>query len=192
MAMIVGKFVTLLIPYTFKWATNALAGQGDVPTLSELVILTPALLVGAYGMARFVSHAFNQIRDALFAAVGQHAVRSLSNRTFRHLHNLSLRFHLQRRTGGLSRVIERGKMGIETIIRLTMMIAIPTLIEFVLTAVILWLQFDIGYVLVVSATVIIYVWFSVWSSNRRIKIRKDMNEADSDSMSKAVEFIVEF
>jgi ATP-binding cassette subfamily B protein len=193
LAMIVGKLVTLFIPYTYKWATNALAGQGfSAPSLGELVIMTPAILVGAYGMARFISHAFNQIRDALFAAVGQNAVRGLSNRTFRHLHNLSLRFHLQRRTGGLSRVIERGKMGIETIIRLTMMIAIPTLIEFVLTAVILWLQFDLSYVVVVIATVVIYVWFSVWSSNRRIAIRKDMNEADSDSMSKAVDSLLNF
>jgi ATP-binding cassette, subfamily B, heavy metal transporter len=189
--MLLGKLLTVAIPYTYKWATNALTDGRDVAFWGMLAA-GPIVLVIAYGVARMMSQILNNIRDALFAAVGQHAVRGLANRAFAHLHNLSLRFHLQRRTGGLSRVIERGKGGIETIIRLTMMVGIPTVVEFVLTAIILWTQFNIWYVVVVAVTVVIYVWFSIVASNWRISIRKDMNEADSDSMSKAVDSLLNF
>jgi ATP-binding cassette, subfamily B, heavy metal transporter len=193
LAMLIGKLLTVFIPYTYKWATNALAGHGNAGvTYLDLLIASPLIMVIAYGVARLFSNLFNQIRDALFAAVGQHAVRGLANRAFVHLHNLSLRFHLQRRTGGLSRVMERGKAGIETIIRLTMMVGIPTVIEFLLTAGILYLQFSFWYVVVVAATVVIYVWFSIHASNQRIAIRKEMNEADTDSMSKAVDSLLNF
>lgn len=192
-AMILGKVVTVLIPYTYKWATNAF-GAAHPANLSfwDLIILSPIIMVVAYNGARFLSQALNNLRDALFAAVGQHAVRGLSNRAFQHLHNLSLRFHLKRRTGGLSRVIERGKNGIETIVRLAMMFGVPTVIEFVLTAVILTNQFSWVYVVIITAMTVIYVWFSVWASNQRIQIRKDMNEADTDAMSKAVDSLLNY
>lgn len=192
-AMILGKVVTVLIPYTYKWATNAF-GAAHPANLSfwDLMILSPIIMVVAYNGARFLSQALNNLRDALFAAVGQHAVRGLSNRAFQHLHNLSLRFHLKRRTGGLSRVIERGKNGIETIVRLAMMFGVPTVIEFVLTAVILTNQFSWVYVVIITAMTVIYVWFSVWASNQRIQIRKDMNEADTDAMSKAVDSLLNY
>jgi ATP-binding cassette, subfamily B, heavy metal transporter len=190
--MLLGKLLTVAIPYTYKWATNALTDTDRSVTFWGVLAAGPIVLVIAYGVARMMAQILNNIRDALFAAVGQHAVRGLANRAFGHLHNLSLRFHLQRRTGGLSRVIERGKNGIETIIRLSMMVGIPTAVEFVLTAVILWMQFNIWYVVVVAVTVVIYVWFSIVASNWRISIRKDMNEADSDSMSKAVDSLLNF
>ncbi|ESQ91180.1 metal ABC transporter permease [Asticcacaulis sp. AC460] len=191
LAMLAGKLLTVVIPYTYKWATNALTGGPDI-NFWGLLAAGPLILVVAYGVARMLSQILNNVRDALFAAVGQHAVRGLANRAFIHLHNLSLRFHLQRRTGGLSRVIERGKNGIETIIRLTMMVGIPTVIEFILTAFILAYQFSLWYVVVVVATVVVYVWFSIIASNWRISIRKDMNEADTDSMSKAVDSLLNF
>lgn len=192
-AMILGKVVTVLIPYTYKWATNAFGAQ-KMPELGfwDLMILSPIIMVVAYNVARFMSQALNNLRDALFAAVGQHAVRGLSNRAFQHLHNLSLRFHLKRRTGGLSRVIERGKTGIETIVRLAMMFGVPTVLEVILTAFILTNQFSIWYVAVITVTVVIYTWFSIWASNQRIQIRKDMNEADTDAMSKAVDSLLNF
>ncbi len=195
LAMLIGKVLTAVTPLVLKWATNAFAGQVPQlahPTWWTLVLGMPLVLVAAYGITRILFNIFNNIRDALFAAVGQHAVRGLANRAFVHLHNLSLRFHLQRRTGGLSRVIERGKAGIETIIRLTMMMGIPTLVEFVLTAVIIAQQFSLWYVFIVAVTVVVYVWFSIVASNWRIAIRKDMNDADSDSMSKAVDSLLNF
>jgi ATP-binding cassette subfamily B protein len=197
LCMLIGKGVTVIIPFTYKWAVNALTpGAAPVhagpPGFWTLMIAAPIIMVVAYNVARLFSNVFNQVRDAQFAAVGQHAVRGLANRTFAHLHHLSLRFHLQRRTGGLSRVMERGKSGIETIIRLTMMVGIPTLIEFVLTSIILIYQFNIWYVVVVAVTVVVYVWFSIVASNWRIAIRRDMNEADTDSMSKAVDSLLNF
>jgi len=192
--MLAGKILTVAIPFTYKWATNAFAPQETAarPDLWTLLLISPVIMVIAYGVARMMSQILNNIRDALFAGVGQHAVRGLSNRAFNHLHNLSLRFHLQRRTGGLSRVIERGKNGIETIIRMSMMVGIPTVVEFILTAISLGWQFDWIYVVIVAVTVVIYVWFSIVASNARISIRKEMNDADSDSMSKAVDSLLNF
>ena len=193
LAMVLGKVVTVLIPYTYKWATNAFTGENPKEIgLWGLILASPIILVVAYNVARLTANSLNQLRDALFAAVGQHAVRGLSNRAFSHLHNLSLRFHLRRRTGGLSRVIERGKVGIETIVRLAMMFGIPTVLEFVLTAFILWNQFSFAYVIVICVMVVVYVWFSIWASNQRIQIRQDMNAADTDAMSKAVDSLLNF
>lgn len=192
-AMLLGKIITVAIPYTFKWATNSFSGiSGEQIGFWGLIMASPIILVVAYNVARLTSNSLNQLRDALFAAVGQHAVRGLSNRAFAHLHNLSLRFHLRRRTGGLSRVIERGKVGIETIVRLAMMFGVPTIIEFVLTSVVLWQQFSPIYVAIIAVMVVFYVWFSIWASNQRISIRKDMNAADTDAMSKAVDSLLNF
>ncbi len=195
MAMVVGKIVTVLTPLLLKWATNAFATK--VPALQHadwttVLISLPLILIVSYGASRILAQMLNNVRDALTAAVGQHAVRGLANRAFVHLHGLSLRFHLQRRTGGLSRVIERGKTGIETIIRLTMMVGIPTVIEFILTGIVIGSQFSLIYLGVVVVTVVIYVWFSIIASNWRISIRKDMNDADSDAMSKAVDSLLNF
>jgi len=193
--MVLGKIVTVLTPLLMKWATVAFAAK--VPALQHadwmtVLVSLPLILIVAYGASRIVAQVLNNVRDALTAAVGQHAVRGLANRAFVHLHGLSLRFHLQRRTGGLSRVIERGKAGIETIIRLTMMVGIPTVIEFVLTGAIIGTQFSLIYLAAVVVTVVIYVWFSIVASNWRISIRKDMNDADSDAMSKAVDSLLNF
>ena len=195
LAMVIAKIITVLTPLALKWATNALATK--VPQLAHpdwwtLLLAMPLMLVTAYGVARVLANVLNNVRDALTAAVGQHAVRGLANRAFVHLHNLSLRFHLQRRTGGLSRVIERGKSGIETIIRLTMMIGIPTLIEFTFTGAVIAFQASLVYLAVIVVTVVIYVWYSIVASNWRIAIRKDMNDADSDAMSKAVDSLLNF
>ncbi|WP_140985561.1 ABCB family ABC transporter ATP-binding protein/permease [Asticcacaulis tiandongensis] len=189
LALVMGKVFTVMMPYAYKWATDALDPQAPV---SNLWLASPLLMVVAYGVARLLSNGFNQIRDALFAPVGQHAVRGLANRTFAHLHNLSLRFHLQRRTGGLSRVIERGATGIETIVRLTILMGVPTLVEFLLTAAIIGHEYNMLYVAVIAVTVVAYVWFSIVASNWRIRIRRDMNDADTESMSKAVDSLLNY
>jgi len=190
-ALILGKVTTVFLPFIYKWTTDALAAPAGEPQTVQLLAV-PVLLVIAYGVVRIASNGFNQLRDALFAAVGQHAVRELATSTFRHLHALSLRFHLQRRTGGLSRVVERGAKGIETIVRISILAGFPTIVEFALMAgVILW-EFDWVYVAVIAVTTWLYVWFSVKASDWRMDIRRDMNEADNDSMSKAVDSLLNF
>ncbi len=190
--LLVAKIMTLAIPYTFKWATDALNGTVMVGVALPAVLLAPVALVAAYNIARIISIGFNQLRDALFASVGQYAVRKLAYRTFVHMHDLSLRFHLERRTGGLSRVIERGTKGIESIVRFTIMATVPTLIEFLLTALVLGLQYSWIYVAVVAVTVWIYTWYTVKASDWRIGIRKEMNASDTDANTKSVDALLNY
>nr|WP_275448470.1 ABC transporter ATP-binding protein/permease [Mesorhizobium sp. IRAMC:0171] len=190
--LVVAKLVLVAGPYFFKWATDALAGTGQYnPPLPE-ILLAPIALVIAYNVLRLVQLGFNQLRDALFARVGQHAVRQLAFRTFVHMHQLSLRFHLERRTGGLSRIIERGTKGIETIVRFIMLNTAPTVLEFALTAGIFAFTYGWKYVAVVAITVALYVWFTVRASDWRIGIRRDMNDSDTDANTKAIDSLLNF
>jgi ATP-binding cassette subfamily B protein len=192
LALVLAKIITVLVPYAFAWATDALAGEGERPGFLPVFLLTPLMLVLAYNVGRIVTVTLNQVRDALFARVGQHAVRQLAYRSFVHLHNLSLRFHLARRTGGLSRIIERGNTGIENIVRFTILNSLPTALEFALAAAVIWYQFDVWYVAVIAITVWAYVWFTVRASDWRITIRREMNESDTDAHSKAVDSLLNF
>ena len=150
------------------------------------------MLVIAYNVVRIVQLGFNQLRDALFARVGQHAVRQLAFRTFVHMHELSLRFHLERRTGGLSRIIERGTKGIETIVRFTMLATAPTMLEFALTAAIFAFAYGWIYVAVIAVTVWLYIWFTVRASDWRIAIRREMNDSDTDANTKAIDSLLNY
>jgi ATP-binding cassette subfamily B protein len=195
--LVAAKVITVLVPYTYKWATDALVhpapGSAKPADLGLLILVTvPILLVVANGVGRVLLGVFNNLRDALFAKVGQHAVRDLASKTFVHVHGLSLRYHLQRRTGGLQRVIERGTSGVETIVRFTILNTAPTILEFVLAAVVIAYQFDWIYLAVIAATVIVYVWFTVKASDWRIRIRKTMNESDQDANSKAIDSLLNF
>jgi ATP-binding cassette, subfamily B, heavy metal transporter len=190
--LIVAKVLTLAIPYTFKWATDALNGKVILDVALPAVLLAPVALVIAYNFTRIISVGFNQLRDALFASVGQYAVRKLAYRTFVHMHGLSLRFHLERRTGGLSRVIERGTKGIENIVRFVILATAPTILEFFLTALVLGLQYSWVYVVVVAITVWLYTWFTVKASNWRIGIRKEMNDSDTEANTKSVDSLLNF
>ena len=190
--LVLAKVILLTVPYFFKWATNALAGEGGAPAWVPAVLAGPIMLVVAYNVVRVAQLGFNQLRDALFARVGQHAVRELANRTFVHLHALSLRFHLERRTGGLSRVIERGTKGIEIIVRFTILNSVPTLLEFLLSAIILAVVYGWQYLAVVAVTVWLYIWFTVKASDWRISIRKQMNRSDTEANTKAVDSLLNF
>ncbi len=190
--LFIAKGVLVLVPYFFKWATDALAGDAtSAPPLPDF-LLAPVMLVIAYNVLRITQLGFNQLRDALFARVGQHAVRQLAYRTFVHMHELSLRFHLERRTGGLSRIIERGTKGIETIVRYTMLAMAPTVLEFALTAVIFAVAYGWTYVAVIAVTVWLYVWFTVKVSDWRIGIRREMNDSDTDANTKAIDSLLNF
>nr|WIE90612.1 ABC transporter ATP-binding protein/permease [Mesorhizobium sp. WSM4875] len=190
--LVVAKVTLVAGPYFFKWATDALAHASKTPPPLPAFMLAPVMLVIAYNVLRLVQLGFNQLRDALFARVGQYAVRQLAFRTFVHMHQLSLRFHLERRTGGLSRIIERGTKGIETIVRFVMLNTAPTILEFALTAGIFAYTYGWKYVAVVAVTVWIYVWFTVKASDWRISIRRDMNDSDTDANTKAIDSLLNF
>ena len=190
--LVVAKLTLIGVPYTFKWATDALAHDFKSPPPLPAFLLAPAMLVIVYNVLKIVQWGFNQLRDALFAQVGQHAVRQLAYKAFVHMHNLSLRFHLERRTGGLSRIIERGTKGIETIVRFTILNTAPTVLEFALTAVIFAVAYGWVYVVVIAVTVWLYTWFTVRASDWRITIRREMNESDTDANTKAIELAAEF
>ena len=190
--LVLAKVVTVLVPYTYKWATEALTGTGEAALQPSSLIAVPILLVIAYGAGRVMMIVFNQLRDALFAKVGQHAVRRLAYETFVHMHDLSLRFHLQRRTGGLSRVIERGIKGIEIIVRFTILITLPTILELALMAGVIAFQFSFSYVIVIAVMVAIYVYFTVKASDWRIAIRREMNDSDTDANSKAIDSLLNY
>lgn len=190
--LLISKIVLILVPYFFKWATNALNGKLVASDLVPLILVGPLMLVAAYNAARIIQAGLNQLRDALFASVGQYAVRKLAYKTFVHMHNLSLRFHVERRTGGLSRIIERGTKGIETIVRFTILNTAPTIIEFLMTAVIFAFAYGLSYLAVVVATVWLYTWFTIRASDWRINIRRDMNDSDTDANTKAIDSLLNF
>jgi ATP-binding cassette subfamily B protein len=192
------KVITVLVPYSYKWATDALtakpvAGSDGLVTVGlGALVIAPVMLIIAYGVGRILMNVFNNVRDALFASVGQHAVRNLAYKTFVHMHQLSLRYHVQRRTGGVSRIIERGVAGIETIVRFTILNTLPTFLELAFAAGVIAYQFNWKYLVVILATVIVYVWFTVKVSDWRIKIRRTMNESDQDAHSKAIDSLLNF
>ncbi|RMC69357.1 ABCB family ABC transporter ATP-binding protein/permease [Sinorhizobium meliloti] len=190
--LMIAKAVLVLVPYFFKWATDALNNKPDALGFLPQFLTGAVMLVLAYNLARLLQAGLNQLRDALFASVGQHAVRQLAYKTFVHMHQLSLRFHLERRTGGLSRIIERGTKGIETIVRFTILNSVPTLIEFLLTAVIFWWGYGFTYLLVTAVTVWLYIWFTVRASDWRIAIRRSMNDSDTDANTKAIDSLLNF
>lgn len=192
-ALVLAKIATVLVPFLYKWAADAIApADGGSDALLVAAVTTPILLVVAYGVGRVMGTGFTQLRDALFAKVGQHAVRQLAYRTFVHMHDLSLRFHLQRRTGGLARVISRGTNGIESMVRHTILNMVPTALEFTFAAVIIGYYFGLKYLLVVLATIVVYIWFTVVASSRRIAIRRHMNDSDTDANSKAIDSLLNF
>jgi ATP-binding cassette, subfamily B, heavy metal transporter len=192
-ALLLSKVATTLVPFAYKAIIDTLdAGTATDQRALVLGLAVPVVLVIGYGVANIIDAGFQQLRDVLFASVGQHAVRKLAYRTFEHLHRLSLRFHLSRRTGGLSRVIERGTKGIETVVRFTMLNTAPTLVEFVIVGVIFAVMFGVSYLGVLVATVWLYLYFTIKASNWRITIRRDMNESDTDANGKAIDSLLNF
>jgi ABC-type transport system involved in Fe-S cluster assembly fused permease/ATPase subunit len=194
-ALVVAKAITLLVPIAYKQIVDFLTGHGAsaVPPVSALgLAMVPAMLIIAYGVGRVLMVLFAQFRDIWFTVVAQHAVRELANKTFRHLHQLSLRFHLERRTGGLSRVIERGVNGVDTIVRMAVLNSVPTAVELLMISGLVAYYFGWIYVVVVLVTVALYVWFTFAASERRIAIRRDMNDSDTEAHAKAVDSLLNY
>ena len=190
--LILAKILTVLVPYTYKWATDAIVGDNTAPNIIPIALLTPVMLIIAFGVGRILMVAFNQLRDALFVKVGQTAVRSLGKKSFHHLHSLSLSFHLNRRTGALNRITDRGVKGIESIIRLLILNTFPTLIEFVFVGFILLYEFDWRFLIVVFLTVITYTFFTVYYSSLRKIYRTQMNSSDEDANTKSLDALINY
>jgi ATP-binding cassette, subfamily B, heavy metal transporter len=187
--LVASKVVTVLTPYAFKYATDSLAAKADLAT----TLLASALfMVAAYGVGRIMMVVFGQMRDAVFAKVGQRAVRQLSTETFRHLHRLSLKFHLERRTGGLSRIISRGINGVDSVLRFSLFNTFPTALEIAMVAGVLAWSFGWIYALIILLTVVAYIAFTYWATEWRINIRRTMNEADTDAGGKAIDSLLNF
>ena len=188
-ALILSKVITVATPYAFKYATDALTGKADAATTAATVVV---FFVLAYGVGRIMMVVLAQIRDAVFARVSQRAVKELAVRTFRHLHALSLKFHLERRTGGLSRIVSRGTMGIDTVLRFSLFNTFPTVLEIAFVAGILAWTYGWLYSVVILGTVLAYVWFTYAATEWRINIRRDMNAADTEANTKAVDSLLNF
>ncbi|HXW70901.1 MAG TPA: ABC transporter ATP-binding protein/permease [Methylocella sp.] len=188
--MLAAKLVTIAVPYSFKWALDALGGSGPAASLS--LFAGPVALTVLYGSLRILMALLTQVRDAIFADVGMNAVRRLAKDVFSHLHALSLRFHLERKTGGLTRILERGRNSVETIVRTTMLTAIPTAVEFILILGVFLIQFDWRYAAVVTAMIVAYMSFTAAATNWRIAIRRAMNESDMDANTKAIDSLLNF
>jgi ABC-type transport system involved in Fe-S cluster assembly fused permease/ATPase subunit len=190
------KFATIAVPFTFKWATDALAGHGTAPIAPDnwlaWSLASPVLMTLAYGGTRILMGVLTQWRDGIFAKVAMHAVRRLAMLTFEHMHLLSLRFHLERKTGGLTRVLERGRNGIETIVRMVLLQLAPTIVEVVLIVWVLLFHFDWRYVIVILCTVALYVGFTFYATEWRIGIRRRMNESDTDANAKAIDSLLNY
>jgi ABC-type transport system involved in Fe-S cluster assembly fused permease/ATPase subunit len=194
--LLAAKLATLAVPFTFKWATDALTGSDSAPIQPSnwalWVIASPVIMTLGYGALRIVMGVLTQWRDGIFARVAMHAVRKLAYLTFVHMHELSLRFHLERKTGGLTRVLERGRNGIETIVRMVIVQLVPTIVEVaLLMAVLLW-KFDWRYVLTTLITVVIYMYYTYIATEWRIGIRRKMNDSDSEANTKAIDSLLNY
>ena len=194
--LLAAKLATIAVPFTFKWATDALAGKGTAPIAASdwlfWAIAAPVAMTIAYGGMQILMAALTQLRDGLFAKVAMHAVRRLAYRTFVHMHELSLRFHLERKTGGLTRVLERGRNGIETIVRMVILQLAPTIIELLLIVVVLMWQFDWRYVAAIMVTVAVYMTYTYRATEWRIGIRRKMNDSDTDANIKAIDSLLNY
>ena len=187
MALLLSKLVAVWTPLLYKQAVDALAAEG-VPDLA----LGAVGLTLAYGLARLMSNGFQQLRDAIFAAVGQRALRKLALETFTHIHRLSMRYHITRKTGGLSRIIERGVKGVEFLLRFLLFSIGPLTLELVMIAGVLFYLFDIWYLAAVALTIALYVMFTFRVTEWRVKLRKQMNDQDTDANQKAIDSLLNF
>ena len=183
--LVLAKLATVYVPIVYSQAVDALAPRDHPLTI-------PFALIVAYGLLRVASSGFGELRDAVFASVQQRTIRKVALRTFQHLHGLSLRFHLDRQTGGLSRSIERGTAGIETVLRLAVFNILPTLLEVLLVTVIVWRLFDWRFAGVMLGAVALYIAFTFLFTNWRVRFRRTMNETDSDAQTKAVDSLLNF
>jgi ATP-binding cassette subfamily B protein len=192
LALVVAKVATVITPFFFRGAVDGLAPVNPADRGEFLLIAGPVALTIFYGLMRLASVGFAQLRDGIFSKVGQSALRQLALETFRHIHALSLRYHITRKTGGLSRVIERGVKGVDFLLRFLLFSIIPLILELVMVGAILFFVFDVWYLVVVVVVITLYVWFTFKVTEWRVKIRKQMNDQDQEAHQKAIDSLLNF
>ncbi len=185
--MLLAKLATVYVPILYGRIVDTLAPHAG----TDALVLPVALVIG-YGLARIGAAGFGEVRDALFASVQQRAVRLVALRTFRHLHAISLRFHLDRQTGGLSRVIDRGVLGMQSVLRLAVFNVVPTALELLLVTGIIWHMFDWRYAAVTFVAVVLYVGFTAGFAAHRSRYRRAMNDTDNDASTKALDSLLNY
>ncbi len=190
MALVLAKVFTVLTPLFFIAAVDYLSPETQ--DAGSLLGLAAGGLVISYGVMRLMGVGFNQLRDAIFAKVGQRALRCLALETFEHIHALSLRYHLQRKTGGLSRIVERGVKGVEFLLRFMLFSIGPLILELFLVGIVFVVVFDVRYLGVISVTIFLYVIFTFKVTEWRVAIRREMNKADTDANQKAIDSLLNF
>jgi len=189
--LVAAKFIGVYIPFLFKDAVDVLVADKPVD-MEAIAVAVPVGLIVGYGIARVLALVFGELRDAVFVKVGQHALRSIALSTFRHLHNLSLRYHLERKTGGLSRIIERGTRGIDFLLRFMLFNILPTLLEIVLISSIFWVKFGFVYAAVTFTCLVSYIYFTIAVTDWRLKFRREMNDQDTKANTKAIDSLLNF
>jgi ATP-binding cassette subfamily B protein len=185
--LLAAKAATVAVPVLLGWAVDDLT-----PKDASLAAAIPIGLILAYGTARVTSLAFAELRDALFAKVAQHAVRDLALRVFRHLHALSLRFHLERQTGGLNTALERGTKGVQFLLFYVLFSILPTLVELLLVLGVLWVTFGWTFPAITLATVVLYVAYTFFITEWRLRLRREMNESDQQANTKAIDSLLNY
>ena len=180
------KGANVVVPFFYKYAVDALSSE------AAAIAAVPVVLLIAYGATRVLAQAFGELRDAVFTRVAQRAIRRAALKTFRHLHQLSLRFHLDRKTGGISRAVERGTKGIEFLLRFMLFNILPTMLEILLVCGILWRLYAVDYAALTLATLVIYVLWTLAITEWRIKYRRAMNDSDSEANTKAIDSLLNF
>ncbi len=190
-ALFAAKLIAVGTPFFYKAAVDALSGEGAADAAWTLGAGAIGLTV-AYGTARLLNVGFQQLRDALFAPVGQHALRKVALQTFRHIHAMSMRYHITRKTGGLSRIIERGVKGVDFLLRFLIFSIFPLILELVLVGIVLWAAFDFWYLVVVMVVIALYVAFTFKVTEWRVKLRREMNDQDTDANQKAVDSLLNY
>lgn len=180
------KLATVYVPLVYRDMVNLFS------TPERAAIELPIALLVGYGVLRVLSIAFAELRDAVFAKVGQRAIRDVALNTFKHLHALGLRFHLERQTGGLSRSIERGTKGIDFLLTFMLFNILPTLLEITLVCGILWALFNIWYALVTLATIIAYIGYTLFVTEWRLQYRRRMNETDQEANTRAIDSLINY
>ena len=192
--LVLAKVATVTVPMVYKYTVDALTGEGAAPGVGGVpaVVVIPVALIAGYGLLRLASQTFNELRDFFFARVGRRATRLVALEVFNYMHTLALRYHLDRQTGGLSRTIERGTRAIESLLRFSLFSILPTLVEVIFVSAILWVVFDFWYSAITFFTIVVYIGYTMWVTEWRLKYRRQMNKMDNEANTRAIDSLLNY